>query len=205
MKVAVCYKLARAMAVAVSLFALCAIGAEDNTDVVSQKNPAQLDASELRKGHFNMLGQKVKEMKRKKTEAEAANPPPYEGSYECIVDDWKEGRFEKVRDWAQTRLKANPDDLPAALVMVDYDTAFSDHNAISNSIIRMLRISDASKNPIYKEFHEPTKPGWKYYLDKFLPSLKESDRGKEQAKARRKGQRLTCDFLLEILDASGEW
>lgn len=136
----------------------------------------------------------------------AAGAAPSADSYAAVTNDWTQGNYSNVLEWAQTRLAASTNDLPAAYAMLEYDLAFSDFNAMSNSILRMMRVSDAAAAPAaFTNMYQMTRPGWVYYLDHFLPAQDEADRPAEQRKSARPGRPMTCSPFLKIFWENNLW
>ena len=135
----------------------------------------------------------------------AASATPSADNYSAVTNDWQQGAYSNVYEWAQQRLAANPDDLPAAYAMVEYDVSFSDFAAMSNSIIRLMRVSDAATHPAFTNLYSITRPGWEYYLSDFLPKQLESDRLVEQQKSLPPGRPMTSSIFLEIFWNNGLW
>ena len=99
----------------------------------------------------------------------------------------------------------NTNDLPGAYAMLEYDLCFSDFNAMSNSIQRMMRVSDDVTLPAFTNLYQSTRAGWVYYLDHFLPAQNEEERLVEQQKSLIPGRRMTCDIVLEMLQDNALW
>ena len=110
-----------------------------------------------------------------------------------------------MHEWAQQRLAANTNDLPGAYAMLEYDLCFSDFNAMSNSIQRMMRVSDDVTLPAFTNLYQSTRAGWVYYLDHFLPAQNDAERLVEQQKSLIPGRRMTCDIVLEMLHDNDLW
>ena len=135
----------------------------------------------------------------------AVHAIPSTNTYTAVTNDWTQGNYSNVYEWAQQRLQANANDLPAAYAMVEYDLAFSDFNAMSNSILRMMRASEMATLPAFTNLYQMTRPGWVYYLDTFLPSQDEATRLIEQQKSYNTGRPLTCDTFLKLFSDNGLW
>ncbi len=135
----------------------------------------------------------------------AAHATPSADNYHSVTNDWYCGNYSNVLEWAQTRLAANTNDVAASYVMVEYDTSFSDFSAMSNSVLRLIRVSDAVADPDFAEIHQKIRPGWIAYLEDFLPAQSESERLVEQQKSYRTGRKMTCDFILELLNNNNLW
>lgn len=134
-----------------------------------------------------------------------AQAMPSADNYASVTNDWQQGNYSNVYEWAQSRLSANTNDLPAAYVMVEYDVSFSDFTSMSNSIMRMMRVSDTATLPAFTNLYHKTRPGWTYYLENFLPAQNESEREAEQLKSLAPGRPLTCSPFLDILWENSLW
>ncbi len=134
-----------------------------------------------------------------------SNATPSTDTYVAVTNDWMQGNYSNVYEWAQLRLQANTNDLPAAYAMVEYDLAFSDFNAMSNSIQRMMRISETATLPAFTNLYQMTRPGWVYYLDTFLPSQDEATRLIEQQKSFSPGHRMTSSLFLKLFWDNDLW
>ena len=134
-----------------------------------------------------------------------ANAAPSSNDYASVVADWQSGNYSNVYEWAQQRLAADTNDLPAAYAMVEFDVAFSDFMAMSNSILRMMRLSDAATLPAFTNLYQMTRPGWVYYLESFLPQQNEAERVLEQQKSYLPGRPMTSSPFLKILWDGGLW
>ena len=74
----------------------------------------------------------------------AANATPSANNFHAVTNDWYQGNYSNVYELAQQRLVANSNDLVAAVNMESYDLRFSSFAAISNSILRLMRASEAA-------------------------------------------------------------
>ena len=79
----------------------------------------------------------------------AAFAVPSQNTYHAVTNDWYQGNYSNVYELAQQRLAANTNDLVAAVIMETYDLRFSSFAAISNSILRVMRASEAATLPAY--------------------------------------------------------
>ena len=135
----------------------------------------------------------------------ALDAAPSADNYAAVTNDWAQGNYSNVYEWAQQRLAANTNDLPGAYAMLEYDLCFSDFNAMSNSIQRMMRVSDDVTLPAFTNLYQSTRAGWVYYLDHFLPAQNDAERLVEQQKSLIPGRRMTCDIVLELLQDNDLW
>ena len=74
---------------------------------------------------------------------------PSSNTVEAVTQDWRQGNYSNVYELAQARFAVNSNDLVAAHLMMEFDTAFSSREAASNSIMRLVRISDEVTLPAY--------------------------------------------------------
>ena len=130
---------------------------------------------------------------------------PSEDCFTAVTNDWYSGAYSNVYELAQQRLAVNTNDLAASHIMVEYDVAFSDMSAISNSIVRLLRVSDAETNPAFTNYYAATRAGWICYLEEYLPTLTDEQRTLEQSKSYIPGKRMTCQRMLKLLWDNGLW
>ena len=72
---------------------------------------------------------------------------PSGDNYAAVTNDWYQGNWTNVYELAQQRLAANTNDLVASHLMVSYDILFSDYQAISNSILRLVGALDSVTAP----------------------------------------------------------
>ncbi len=135
----------------------------------------------------------------------AALAVPSADNYTAVTNDWTAGNYSNVYEWAQVRLAADTNDLAASYVMVEYDTSFSDFTAMSNSVLRMMRASDAATLPEFTNMWQKTRRAWVSYLEDFLPVQNESERAAQQQKARRTGRPMVSAFVLKMIDDAGLW
>ena len=125
--------------------------------------------------------------------------------YAAVTNDWYQGNWTNVYELAQKRLAANTTDLVASHLMVSYDILFSDYQAMSNSIQRLVRALDSVSEPSLTNLYAQLRPGWVYYLDDFLPQQTAATLQEQRAKSQITHKPLDCDFILEQISASGLW
>ena len=89
--------------------------------------------------------------------------------------------------------------------MVSYDILFSDYQAMSNSIQRLVRALDSVSEPSLTNLCAQLRPGWVYYLDDFLPQQMAATLQEQRAKSQISHKPLDCDFILEQISESGLW
>ena len=137
--------------------------------------------------------------------AAAAFAVPSENTYHAVTNDWYQGNYSNVYELAQQRLAANTNDLVASHLMVSYDILFSDYQAISNSILRLVGALDSVTEPSLTNLCAQLRPGWVYYLDEFLPQQTSATLQEQRAKSQISHKPLDCDFILEQISESGLW
>ena len=134
-----------------------------------------------------------------------AHAAPSADNYHAVTNDWYQGNWTNVFELAQQRLAANTNDLVASHLMVSYDILFSDYQAISNSILRLVGALDSVTEPSLTNLCAQLRPGWVYYLDDFLPQQTEATLQEQRAKSQISHKPLDCDFILEQISESGLW
>ncbi len=137
--------------------------------------------------------------------ASTAEAAPSEDSFAAVTNDWHAGAYSNVYELAQQRLAINTNDLAASHMMVEYDVSFSDKSSISNSVVRLLRVSDAETNPAFTNYYAATRAGWVCYLEEYLPMLTDEQRTAEQSKSYIPGRSMTCQRMLKLLWDNGLW
>jgi len=130
---------------------------------------------------------------------------PSSNDVQSVTQDWYSGNYSNVYELAQQRLAANTNDLVGAYLMMEYDTCFSSIEAASNSIMRLVRISDTVTLPAYTNHYNHMRSGWIWYANEFLPSRTPAQRELNYQKSLQPGNEMSSDFLLEILDEGGLW
>ena len=89
--------------------------------------------------------------------------------------------------------------------MVSYDILFSDYQAISNSILRLVGALDSVSEPSLANLCTRLRPGWVYYLDDYLPRQTEATLQEQRAKSAIPHKPLDCDFILDQIVEAGLW
>ena len=134
-----------------------------------------------------------------------AHAAPSADNYASVTNDWYQGNWTNVYELAQKRLAANTNDLVASHLMVSYDILFSDYQAMSNSIQRLVRALDSVSEPSLTNLCANLRSGWVYYLDEFLPQQTEAILQEQRAKSQIPHKPLDCDFILEQISETGLW
>ena len=134
-----------------------------------------------------------------------AHAVPSPDNYASVTNDWYQGNWTNVYELAQRRLAANANDLVASHLMVSYDILFSDYQAMSNSIQRLVRALDSVNEPSLTNLCASLRSGWVYYLEEFLPQQTEAVLLEQRAKSQITHKPLDCDFILEQVAEKGLW
>ena len=134
-----------------------------------------------------------------------AHAVPSLDNYASVTNDWYQGNWTNVYELAQQRLAANTNDLVASHLMVSYDILFSDYQAMSNSIQRLVCALDSVSEPSLTNLCSNLRSGWVYYLDEFLSQQTDAVLQEQRAKSQIPHKPLDCDFILEQISESGLW
>ncbi len=130
---------------------------------------------------------------------------PSTNTLDAVKADWYEGRFTNVYELAQSRLAANSNDLVAAHLMMEWDLAFSGREALSNSIMRLVRVSDEATLPAFTNLYRVTRSGWMRYVNTYLPSVSDEELEMHHQRSLQNHRPMNSDILLEVLDENGLW
>ncbi len=130
---------------------------------------------------------------------------PSSNSVEAVKQEWYNGNYSNVYELAQQRLAVNSNDVVAAHLMMEYDTAFSSRTAMSNSVMRLVEVSDTVTLPAFVEHYQAMRSGWIWYASEYLPSRTDAQLEAHRQKAHETHRAMSSDFLLEILDEGGLW
>ena len=130
---------------------------------------------------------------------------PSSNTVEAVTQDWKQGNYSNVYELAQARFASNSNDLVAAHLMMEFDTAFSSREAASNSIMRLVRISDEVTLPAYTNLYGMARSSWIWYANEFFPSLTDTELEQHHIWAQTTRHEMSSDFMLEILWKNNLW
>ena len=131
---------------------------------------------------------------------------PSDNTYHAVTNDWYQGNYSNVYELAQQRLVANSNDLVAAVIMESYDLRFSSFAAISNSILRLMRASEAATLPAYtNRYWRFYRDGYSLYLSEYLPQQSEARRQAEMYKAYKIHVPMSCTSTLKLLWDENLW
>ena len=130
---------------------------------------------------------------------------PSANTLEAVKSDWWNGNYTNVLELAQQRFAADSNDLVAAHLMMEFDTAFSGWDAASNSVMRLVRISDEATLPAYTNLYRSSRSGWIRYANKYLPSRTDEQWEQHRQRMLKPHRSMSSDFILELLAENGLW
>lgn len=138
--------------------------------------------------------------------AAAVFAEPSSNNFHSVTNDWYQGNYSNVYELAQQRLVANSNDLVAAVIMESYDLRFSSFAAISNSIQRLMRASEAAALPAYTNMYwRFYRDEYNWYLGEYLPRQSEARRQSEMYKAYKIHVPMSCTSTLKLLWDENLW
>ena len=138
--------------------------------------------------------------------ASAVFAEPSSNNFHSVTNDWYQGNYSNVYELAQQRLVANSNDLVAAVIMESYDLRFSSFAAISNSIQRLMRASEAAALPAYTNMYwRFYRDEYNWYLGEYLPQQSEARRQSEMYKAYKIHVPMSCTSTLKLLWDENLW
>lgn len=138
--------------------------------------------------------------------ASAVFAEPSSNDFHSVTNDWYQGNYSNVYELAQQRLVANSNDLVAAVIMESYDLRFSSFAAISNSILRLMRASEAAALPAYTNMYwRFYRDEYNWYLGEYLPQQSEARRQSEMYKAYKIHVPMSCTSTLKLLWDENLW
>lgn len=138
--------------------------------------------------------------------ASAVFAEPSSNNFHSVTNDWYQGNYSNVYELAQQRLVANSNDLVAAVIMESYDLRFSSFAAISNSILRLMRASEATTLPAYTNMYwRFYRDEYNWYLGEYLPQQSEARRQSEMYKAYKIHVPMSCTSTLKLLWDENLW
>jgi len=138
--------------------------------------------------------------------AAAVFAEPSSNDFHSVTNDWYQGNYSNVYELAQQRLVANSNDLVAAVIMESYDLRFSSFAAISNSIQRLMRASEAATLPAYTNMYwQFYRDEYNWYLGEYLPQQSEARRQAEMYKAYKIHVPMSCTSTLKLLWDENLW
>jgi len=114
---------------------------------------------------------KIKTMMACLLAAASAGATPTADNFHAVTNDWWNGHYTNVHELAQQRLAVDANDLVAAHIMWEYDLSFSDYSAMSNSILRLMRVADAVTVPAYTNRYQRLRGGYLRYMANVIPSF----------------------------------
>lgn len=137
--------------------------------------------------------------------AASAIASPSENTFAGVTNDWYNASFTNVYELAQARLAANTNDVVGAYLMYDWDISFSSTSSISNSLVRVMRVSDAVEVPAFTNVYNRCRPSCIRFLNEYLPSQREEDRPEKQRKSQQPHGFMPSEYMLKLLWDNGLW
>lgn len=130
---------------------------------------------------------------------------PTENNFVAVTNDWRNGNYSNVYELAQVRLAANSNDLVAVNLLVEYNAMFSDVITLSNSVDRLIRVSDNITQPAYSNAYYKARPVWLYYRNDFLAHYTDDQKSADMQEVNPVGTPINCSSILEILRDADLW
>ena len=130
---------------------------------------------------------------------------PSADNFHSVTNDWWNGNYTNVYELAQLRYAANTNDLVAAHLMAEYDMSFSTREAISNSYMRLVRVTDGVMHPALTNLYSIARSGFIRYASVYAPSWTDAELEEHHRKSLEPHQTMNCDFVLEIISENGLW
>ncbi len=130
---------------------------------------------------------------------------PSTNTLEAVKADWYEGRYTNVYELAVERFASNSNDLVAAHLAMEYETCFGSREAFSNSVMRLVEITDTVTHPALTNEFAETRADWIWYATEFLPSRTDEQLEQHRAKCQQIHRVLSSDYILEMIDDAGLW
>ena len=130
---------------------------------------------------------------------------PTADNYHSVTNDWWNGNYTNVYELAELRFAANTNDLVAAHIMAEYDMAFSGREAVSNSLMRLVRITDGVTHPALTNVYSAARSGWVRYAGVYVPSWTDAELEAHHIRSLQPHGTMNCDFVLEVISENGLW
>ena len=130
---------------------------------------------------------------------------PSSNNFHAVTNDWYNGNFSNVYELAQTRLAANSNDVVGAYLMLDWDFRFSGTMAVSNSISRVMAVSEQVTNPAFSNAYVTVRESCILYRDEFLPTLTDVHQQEAIEKSSVTNAPLVNEAPLKILWDNNLW
>ena len=135
----------------------------------------------------------------------AACANPTADNYHAVTNDWWNGNYTNVCELAQQRFAANSNDLVAAHIMWEYDRSFSGREAVSNSAMRLVRITDGVTHPALTNIYAAVRGGMIRYASVYVPTWTDAELEEQHQRASAPHRTMNCDFVLELISENGLW
>lgn len=130
---------------------------------------------------------------------------PTSDNFHSVTNDWWNGNFTNVYELAQQRFAVNSNDLVAAHLMWEYDRSFSGREAVSNSAMRLVRITDGVTHPALTNIYAAVRGGMIRYASVYVPTWTDAELEEQHQRASAPHRAMNCDFVLEIISENGLW
>ena len=130
---------------------------------------------------------------------------PSANTFAAVTNDWYTANFTNVYELAQQRMANNSNDVVAAYLIFDWDVCFSCLDSVSNSVTRVIRLSDAVTNSAFKSKYLSLRDTYISYRDELLPTVDEAVRISEQYKSYLPHKEMPSAYMLDVLNQAGLW
>ncbi len=130
---------------------------------------------------------------------------PSINTFSAVTNDWYNANFTNVYELAQQRMANNSNDVVAAYLIFNWDVCFSSLGAVSNSVTRVIQLSDGVTNSLFTSRYLPLRDSYISYRDELLPTANEADRIRERYKSYLPHKEMPSAYMLETLNESGLW
>ena len=130
---------------------------------------------------------------------------PTADNFHSVTNDWWNGNFTNVYELAQQRFAVNSNDLVAAHIMWEYDRSFSGREAVSNSAMRLVRITDGVTHPALTNIYAAVRGGMIRYASVYVPTWTDAELEEQHQRASAPHRTMNCDFVLELISENGLW
>ena len=130
---------------------------------------------------------------------------PSTNTFVAVTNDWYNANFTNVYELAQQRMANNSNDVVAAYLMLEWDTAFGSVASVSNSMTRVIELSDTVTNECFRTPYLRLRGACLAYRDEFLPTVNEADVEAERYKSYLPHKMMIQGYMLELLVKAGLW
>lgn len=132
-----------------------------------------------------------------------ASPSP--NTYASVTNDWYNSNFTNVYQLAQQRQSVNTNDVVAAYLLLEWQSAFGSVSDVSNAVSRTITLSDNVTNQPFRAFYQKIRPMTLVYRDVVLPRISDSEVEAERHKSFLPNKIMIEDVVLKSLWDSGLW